>query len=60
MRHLFNGLHDSSEGSGVWFVRIILLVVDPFVVVPRIAGVWKFGNWNTMEFAGRSQNISEQ
>ena len=52
MRHLFNGLHDSSEGSGPWFVWIILVVVDPFVVVPRIAGVWNLAigiRWNSRE-----------
>jgi hypothetical protein len=56
----FNGLRDWFEGSGLWFVRIILVVVAPLVSAPRIAHVWKLSNWNTMEFAGKSQNISEQ
>lgn len=27
----FNGLRDSSEGNGPWFVRIILVVVAPSI-----------------------------
>ena len=58
--NLFNGLHDRSEGSGRRFVRIILLLAAPVVSVPRIARVWKLGNWNTREFAGKPLNIQEQ
>ncbi len=56
----FNGSHDSSEGSGRRFVRIILVLVAPDVSVLRIARVWKLSNWNTREFAGKPRNIREQ
>ncbi len=51
----FNELHDSSQGSGLAYVRITLVVVAPFFGAHRIEYVIKIDNWKSRAIPGKIQ-----
>ena len=56
----FKGLHESSEGNGRLYVRIILVLVVPFVWEFRIAHHSNFDNWKWTVNASKLMNCPEQ
>ena len=56
----FNWLHDSSEGSGPWFVPIIVVAVASVVQEFRISFLSNFDNWKWAVNASKSMTCLEQ